>query len=161
MVVVIMGVSGSGKTTLGRTLAEVTGGRFYDADDFHPDANITKMRAGTPLTAEDREPWLRALRLEIDRWLGQPGLSILACSALTARSRSVLGVDRADVRLVFLDAPRPLIEARMRARDHFMPVSLLDSQYQTLERPERAIVLDASKPAEALAQEVLAFLRGR
>jgi gluconokinase len=161
MVVVIMGVSGSGKTTLGEALARRTGGRFHDADDFHPDLNIQKMRGGTPLTEGDREPWLHALRHEIDAWLEQPGLSILACSALSAQSRVVLGIERPEIRLVFLDAPFDTIEARMRGRDHFMPVSLLRSQFEALERPEHALILDATAGPDALVEQVIADIQRR
>jgi gluconokinase len=160
MVVVIMGVSGSGKTTIGRALAHAAGGRFYDADDFHSEANIQKMRGGTPLTEADREPWLHALRLCIDAWLEQPGLSVLACSALTARSRALLGVGRPGVELVFLAATKAIIEARMRGRDHFMSPALLQSQFDALEPPEHALVLDASAPPDALVEQLLEFLGG-
>jgi len=158
MVVVIMGVSGSGKTTVGQALAHAAGGRFYDADDFHPEVNIQKMRGGTPLTEYDREPWLRALRHAIDTWLEQPGLAVLACSALTARSRALLGVGRPDVRLVFLSGPRAAIDARMRDRDHFMPAALLQSQFDALEPPDDALVLDATDSLDALVEQALAFL---
>jgi gluconokinase len=158
MVVVIMGVSGSGKTTIGRALARAAGGRFFDADDFHSEANIQKMRGGAPLTEVDREPWLRELRQGIDAWLEQPGLSVLACSALTARSRALLGVERPGVRLVFLCATKAIIEARMLGRDHFMPAALLQSQFDTLEPPDHALVLDASASADALVEQTLEFL---
>jgi gluconokinase len=159
MVVIVMGVSGSGKTTVGGALAKAAGGRFYDADDYHSDTNVQKMRSGRPLTEDDREPWLRALRHDIDRWLEQPGLSVLACSALTTRSRALLGTERPETRLVFLRAPMGVIAARMQARDHFMPAALLQSQFDALEPPgDDALVLDATAPVDVLVGQVLAFL---
>ncbi|MGE5813653.1 MAG: gluconokinase [Acidobacteriota bacterium] len=158
MVAIVMGVSGSGKTTIGRALARAAGGRFHDADDFHSDVNIAKMRGGTPLSELDREPWLRTLRECIDRWLEEPGLTVLACSALTRRSRVLLGAGRPGVRLVFLRAPKAAIEARMRGRDHFMPPSLLQSQFDALEPPDDALVLDATAPPEILVEQALACL---
>ena len=87
MVVLVMGVSGSGKSTVGRALAERIGCRFVDGDDHHPEANVAKMRAGTPLTDEDRAPWLADLRRMIDAWLANGETVVLACSALTERIR--------------------------------------------------------------------------
>lgn len=159
MIVIIMGVSGSGKSTLGRAVAVAAGGRFYDADDFHPTTNIQKMCSGEPLTEDDREPWLKALRREIERWMTEPGLTVLACSALTTQSRMLLGVGQPGIRLVFLDAPFHVIAARMRSRDHFMPVSLLQSQFETLERPADALVLDATAAPATLMQQVLEHVR--
>ncbi len=156
MVVVVMGVSGSGKTTLGTALAAAIGGRFADADDFHPAANIQKMRAGRALTEADRAPWLDALRSAIDGWLAEPAVTVLACSALTAQSRTRLGVGRPGMRLVYLHAPKALIAERMRARRHFMPPNLLDSQCATLEPPAagEALMLDARRPIEELVASV-------
>src|SRR5690606_32996091 len=101
-VVVVMGVSGSGKTTVGRALAARLGAEFHDADDYHPQANVEKMLAGVPLTEADRKPWLERLRGAIDSWLETGTTAVLACSALTARSRAILGTGREGVRLVFL-----------------------------------------------------------
>lgn len=159
MVVVIMGVSGSGKTTIGRALARAAGGSFVDADAFHSEENIEKMRGGTPLTEADREPWLRALRHAIDAWLEQPGLWVLACSALTARSRTLLGVGRPGVRLVFLNATKEIVEARMQGRNHFMPPALIQSQFDTLEAPGDALVLDVTDAPDALVERTLEFLK--
>jgi gluconokinase len=158
MVVVIMGVAGSGKTTVGRALAEAAGGLFFDADAFHSEENIRKMRGGTPLTEADREPWLRVLRETIDSWLEQPGFRVLACSALTARSRARLGVERPGMKLVFLNATQEIVEARMRGRDHFMPLALIQSQFDTLEPPADALVLDVTAPPGALVQKTMAWL---
>ena len=135
-VLVVMGVSGSGKTTIAALLAGRLRWDFEDGDDFHPPANVEKMHGGTPLTDEDRWPWLRAIAAWIDaiRESGQHG--IVACSALRRAYRDILVGERADVRLVYLNGSRDLIARRQAARhNHFMPASLVDSQFATLEEP--------------------------
>jgi gluconokinase len=155
MVFLIMGVSGSGKSTVGAALADAIGASFVDADDFHSRENVAKMRRGEPLTESEREPWLHELRSMIDGWLNEGRTAVLACSALTRRSRRILGAERADVRVVFLCGPKDLLAARMRGRGHFMPPSLLDSQIATLERPEGALELDIrAAPAELVGKIV-------
>lgn len=131
---VVMGVSGSGKTTVARILADRLGWTFAEADEFHPEANVAKMAAGTPLTDEDRWPWLRA----IAAWIGdreQAGeSSVVTCSALRRAYRDILVGAPGDVRFVHLAGTPDLIEGRMAHRSgHFMPVSLLPSQFATLE----------------------------
>lgn len=160
-VVVVMGVSGSGKTTVGRALARKIGAEFHDADDYHPPANVDKMRSGVPLTEADRKPWLECLRGEIDGWLERQTAAVLACSALTARSRAILGTSRDGVRLVFLQGSRDLLLERMRSREHFMPPALLDSQLATLEPPstDEALTLDAALPVATLVERAEAVLR--
>ena len=159
MVVVIMGVSGSGKSTVGRELARVIDGRFHDADDFHPPVNIGKMRSGRPLTDEDREPWLAALNAAIDAWLTQPGVDVLACSALKRRHRRRLGVDGESVRLVYLQGSAGLIRARMEARkDGILAPDMLDSQLAELEPPADALTLDIGQPVETLVRRIRAEL---
>jgi gluconokinase len=156
MFLVVMGVAGSGKTTLGQALGRRLGWEFRDADGFHPAANIAKMKAGTPLQDEDRWPWLRAIRshMESEQAAGRSG--IIACSALKETYRDTLGRGEPWVRFVHVNGSRDLIEGRMRAREgHFMPVSLLDSQFATLESPADAITLDISQSPEALVEEVL------
>lgn len=154
IVIVLMGVSGSGKTTVGRALAHAVGGRFFDADDFHSAANVERMRRGRPLTDEDRGPWLAALRAAVDEWLDTPGVAVLACSALTARSRRSLGIERDGIRLVHLQGPAELIESRMRQREHFMRPELLASQLATLELPADALELDVSGPVDELVDRI-------
>lgn len=152
--VVVMGVSGCGKTTVGRALAEKLNATFLDADDFHPVANVEKMRAGTPLNDEDRTPWLATLNRELrERSLCGEGV-VLACSALKLRYRDAIGDELPHVNWIFLDGSIEVIAARMRTRaDHYMPESLLRSQFEALERPENAIhisiELSASKQVEA------------
>jgi gluconokinase len=134
--ILVMGVSGSGKTTAGERLALELGWPFRDADSFHSAANVAKMSAGTPLTDDDRWPWLAAIAAWIDegRTLAEP--RVVSCSALKRAYRRVLLDGRPDVRLVYLQGDIELIAARMgRRRDHFMPPALLESQFVTLEPP--------------------------
>ena len=155
-----MGVSGAGKTLVGRMLAQTLDWEFLDADDFHPSANIQKMTSGVPLEPEDRVAWLEAMRaalLELDR---DAANAVLACSALRQSFRDRLREGFADMRFVYLKAGRDLIRARVAARrDHFMPASLVDSQFETLEEPTDAIVVDASKPPPEIVAEILRALR--
>jgi gluconokinase len=138
VIVIIFGVSGAGKTTIGKLLAEELGWRFYEADDFHPRANIEKMRCGIPLTDEDRWPWLESLRELIRRGLAAGEDAVLACSALKERYRRYLRVN-ADVRFVFLRGDYALIANQLRQRrGHFMNSALLRSQFTDLEEPQPA-----------------------
>ena len=141
MIILLMGVSGSGKTTLGEALARHLGWRFMDADDCHPPENVAKMAAGTPLQDADRWPWLDRLNAELK---AQDNV-VLACSALkhAYRKRLLAGVERSLV--IYLRAPIELIRKRLETRPHrYMPASLLQSQFQTLEAPTRALALDVS-----------------
>jgi gluconokinase len=159
MVVVIMGVSGSGKTTVGRALAGAIDGRFHDADDFHPASNIRKMQSGVPLTEADREPWLAALRTAIEGWLTQPGVDVLACSALKRTHRRQLGVDGERVRLVYLHGSAGLIRARMEMRENgLLSPTMLASQLAELEPPEAALTLDIEEPVATLVQQIRSAL---
>jgi carbohydrate kinase (thermoresistant glucokinase family) len=135
-VVVVMGVSGSGKSTVGALLAEQLSWRFEDGDEFHPAANVAKMHEGVPLTDDDRWPWLEAIAEWIDQTRRRGGHAVVACSALKRRYRDILVGDRRDVRLVYLDGEEALIAHRVaRRHDHFMPQSLLHSQFEALEAP--------------------------
>jgi gluconokinase len=134
--ILVMGVSGSGKTTAGERLALELGWPFRDADSFHPAANVAKMSAGTPLTDADRWPWLAAIAAWIDEGRTSCQPRVVSCSALKRAYRSVLLDGRPDVRLVYLKGDIELISARMgRRTGHFMPPSLLASQFDTLEPP--------------------------
>jgi carbohydrate kinase (thermoresistant glucokinase family) len=149
-----MGVAGSGKTTIARMLADRLGWRFQEGDALHPPANVAKMSAGTPLTDDDRWPWLHAIAAVIDGWRAEGASGIVTCSALKRAYRAILVGDRPDVRIVHLAGDKALIAARMAARKgHFMPTALLDSQFATLEPPgpeENAITVDISPGPEAI-----------
>ena len=148
--IIVMGVSGCGKTTMGRALAARQNAAFLDADDFHPEANVAKMRAGTPLNGEDRAPWLvtlnHLLRTRSERGEGV----VLACSALRKNYRAAIGMGLPQAHWIFLDGSFELIAERMRERpNHYMPESLLRSQFDALERPEDAITISIElSPAE-------------
>lgn len=159
---VVMGVCGAGKTEIGRRLAEALGWVFLDADDFHPPANVEKMRAGTPLTDADRWPWLDALAAVLRDATAGRGNSVVACSALARRYRDRLGLPHPLIRLVHLDDASGVIRERMACRTgHFMPTSLLDGQLALLERPtadERPIVVDVAATPEAIVGSIVAAL---
>jgi gluconokinase len=150
MVIVLMGVSGSGKTTVGRALAGALGWTFADADDHHSPANRAKMHAGIPLTEDDRRPWLEGLAALLQGWRGRGESAVLACSALSRRSREILGLGTPDLVFVHLKGSPELIRSRLEARaGHFFNPSLLASQFAALEEPEGAVVVDiAPSPAE-------------
>src|SRR5215472_3407654 len=134
--IVVMGVSGSGKSTIASMLAHRLRWVYEDGDWFHPKSNVEKMHHGEPLTDEDRWPWLRAIAAWIDQTRNADHHGVVACSALKRAYRDILVGARTDVRLVFLTGTRDLIARRIAARDdHFMPASLLDSQFAALEPP--------------------------
>ncbi|MGE7415737.1 gluconokinase [Methylobacterium tarhaniae] len=164
-VVVVMGVSGSGKTTVASLLAGRLGWEFEDGDDFHPPANVEKMQAGSPLTDEDRWPWLAAIAAWIDTLRAEGRHGVVTCSALKRAYREILVGARPDVRLVYLKGDRELIGRRMAARHgHFMPTSLLDSQFRTLEEPapeENPLVVSVGATPQAIVAEIGAALTGR
>jgi gluconokinase len=136
VIVIIFGVSGAGKTTVGKLLAREVGWRFIEADDFHPAANIEKMRNGHPLTDKDRWPWLERLRQQIERSLAAEENAVLACSALKRAYRDRLRVSNA-VKFVFLRGDYALVEKQLRRRHgHFMDPTLLQSQFDDLEEPQ-------------------------
>ena len=157
MVVVIFGVSGAGKTTIGQLLAEEFGWRFYEADDFHSQANIDKMRQGVPLTDEDRWPWLENLGELIKGCVAAGENAVLACSALKEAYRRRLRVN-AEVKLVFLRGDYELIANQLRQRrGHFMNPVLLQSQFADLEEPqptEGAVVIELGRSPRELVQEI-------
>ena len=143
-ILVMMGVSGSGKSTIGALLARTLQWEFGDADSFHPPANVDKMQKGIPLTDEDRWPWLR------DKTRAAGACGVVGCSALKRRYRDILIGERRDVRLVYLKGSEELIARRMAMRHgHFMPPSLLSSQFTALEEPgpdERPVIVSIEPP---------------
>ncbi|MGP0093730.1 MAG: gluconokinase [Xanthobacteraceae bacterium] len=159
-----MGVSGSGKTTIGALLADRLHWEFEDGDRFHPRSNIDKMRAGIPLTDEDRASWLRAITERIDDIPGRGGHAVVACSVLKRRYRNVLIDGRRDVRLVYLQGSEALIARRLAARrGHFMPQSLLHSQFEALEEPgadEKPITVSVEAGQSDIVEQIVASLSG-
>jgi gluconokinase len=160
--VLVMGVSGSGKSTVGALLAVALGVPFADGDAFHPAGNIAKMAAGTPLTDADRWPWLAAIGAWLDAQVGPGGVA--TCSALKRAYRERLLTGRPGVRLLHLAGAPELIGARQAARaGHFMPPSLMASQFATLEPPEPGegcITLSVAATPEAIVAAALAALAG-
>ena len=146
MIVVLMGVCGSGKTTVGRALAASLQWHFLDADEFHPPANVAKMARGTPLSDDDRWPWFDRVVVELRRCNTAGTHVVVACSALKQAYRDRLA-QGGDVRFAYLKGNTATIEPRLAGRTgHFMPPSLLASQFATLEEPTAAIVVDVSQP---------------
>jgi gluconokinase len=161
-VLVIMGVSGSGKTTIGLLLAGLLGWALADADSFHSSANVQKMRSHIALTDEDRELWLRAIARWIDDARAARRSAIVTCSALKRSYRDILLSGRPDVRLVYLKGDPEVIRRRVTdRRGHFMPASLLGSQFETLEEPgpdENPVVVAVDRDPQLIAKHILAEL---
>ncbi|MGV0655925.1 gluconokinase [Mycolicibacterium thermoresistibile] len=160
--IVVMGVSGCGKSTVGAALARRLGVPFADADDFHPPANIAKMASGRPLDDPDRLPWLEA----VGRWsAGQPGGAVVACSALRRSYRDRLRRHRGDLVFLHLTGEPEVIARRQAGRTgHFMPSSLLRSQFDTLEplQPdEPGATVDVDRSVDAIVDECLDHVRSR
>lgn len=157
--IVVMGVCGCGKSTVGQALSARTGLEFRDGDAFHPQANVDKMHAGHPLDDDDRRPWLA----NIGQWLAQqPHGAVVACSALKRSYRDQLRSEAPGLFFVHLDGPRQEAARRVLARPgHFMPASLVDSQYATLEPlapTEAGVTLDFTRPVTELVDDVLRVL---
>jgi len=150
-----MGVSGSGKTTIGELLARRLGIPFIDADDYHPQSNKEKMMKGFALTDEDRWPWLQ----ELSRILMHNEYNgvVMACSALKEAYREILqGTLQSPIHWVLLEGAKDLIQQRMKKRsDHFMPINLLESQFQTLERPAYALAISVDQTPEEIIQIII------
>ena len=154
MIVIVMGTTGSGKTTAGGLLARRLGWEFVDADDFHPAANVEKMKHGIPLTDEDRQPWLKVLHNKIAEWSAEKRSVVLACSALKQSYREELRAS-SDVKFVYLKGTYELFSRRVLGRKgHFAKQDLLASQFATLEEPTDAVTVDASPPPEQIVNEV-------
>jgi gluconokinase len=156
MILVLMGVSGSGKSTVGRILADKLGWTFMDADDFHPAANIEKMRRGIPLDDADRRPWLDVLRQRMAEACRNGENVVVACSALKHRYQDYLEQDDPPcVRYVYLFGSAELIAKRLAARKgHFMDPGLLGSQFEALEPPAAALRVDIARTPKEIVAEI-------
>jgi gluconokinase len=161
-VIVVMGVSGSGKTTVAELLARRLGWRLAEADEFHPPANVAKMRAGIALTDEDRGPWLDAIARWIAGVRASGGRGVVTCSALKRRYRERLAAGHGDVRFVYLQGSYELIARRIAARTHaYMPAALLRSQFDALEEPasdENPVVVSIEEPPAAIVERIVTAL---
>ena len=158
MIIILMGVSGCGKTTVGQILANKLNMPFMDADDFHPPENVEKMNKGKPLTDADRYPWLKCLADNIIKW-NRTGGAVLACSALKEKYRKILSSGNPEVFYVYLKGEKNLIFDRMKKRKgHYMPLSLLDSQFKALEEPENVITVSIKKTPQEIAGQIIKLL---
>ena len=160
--VIVMGVSGAGKSTVAQQLARRLGWSFAEGDAFHPASNVAKMANGEPLTDADRAPWLAAVAQVIATWRSRDEHGVITCSALKRAYRQQIMGDHSDVRLVYLRGARDLIAQRLASRrEHFMPASLLDSQFAALEPPEadeNPITVDIGRPVPELVETIVAGL---
>ncbi|MGF7191152.1 gluconokinase [Robbsia andropogonis] len=161
MIIIVMGVSGSGKTSVGQMVARRLGCGFADADAFHSAANKAKMAAGTPLTDDDRWPWLDAMRAAIAENIANGETHVYACSALKQIYRDRLRNGDKDVYFVYLSGSFALLEQRLAKRaNHFFDPALLKSQVDTLEVPDgaEAITIDITPPLDEIVDKVMAAL---
>jgi gluconokinase len=161
VILIVAGVSGSGKTTVGALVAGRLRWRFADADTFHPEANVAKMRSGIPLTDADRVPWLHAIGEWMDRQIAEGNSGVVTCSALKRAYRQELLAGRPTATMVFLLVSREVLERRLMARpDHFFPEKLLESQLAAFEPPEPDegidTVFSAGDPAQTAAKVIAA-----
>jgi len=167
IVVVVMGVSGSGKSTVGKALAEQLGCSYFDADDFHAPDAVAKMKSGQPLDDRDRMPWLGRIAQKIETLVADDESGVISCSALKRAYRDILfdGIPRARIALVYLRGSYDLIRGRLAARQgHFMPPSLLESQFAQLEEPradEQPIKIDIAPAPDAITAAILRELAQR
>jgi carbohydrate kinase (thermoresistant glucokinase family) len=159
MILVIMGVSGSGKTTIAQRLSRKLGWQYQEGDALHPPSNVEKMSSGTPLTDADRLPWLHKIAARIEEWRAAGVSGVVTCSALKRSYRDIIAGNRPDVVVVYPKGSQALIAGRMAERKgHFMPASLLDSQFRILEEPspdENAITVDIDRAPDAIVDEIV------
>jgi gluconokinase len=154
MIIILMGVTGSGKTTVGKLLAADLGWTYVDADDFHSELNIGKMKSGIPLNDADRKPWLERLGKLVRDCLIRSEDAVLACSALKENYREFLLLDE-QVKLVYLKGDYQVIRERLaQRRGHYMDPTLVDSQFETLEEPRSGLRVDASSEPHAIIRTI-------
>lgn len=155
MVIILMGVSGSGKTTIGRLLADNLGWTFYDGDDYHPPSNIENLKKGIALTDAERWPWLATLKKIIENSIAKKEHTIIACSALRRSYREYLAGYSESVRFVYLKGEYDLVRQRLnRRKGHFMDENLLLSQFETMEEPQDAFIINISQPPETIVYKI-------
>jgi gluconokinase len=153
MIVLLMGVSGAGKSTVGKELADRLRVEFHEGDDYHSESSQLKMSRGVPLTDEDREPWLAAIHNLITSIQSRDSGAVIACSALKRSYRDRLRLP--GVQFVYLKSTPEVLEARLSQRKgHFFDPQLLQSQFDTLEEPKRALVVDAARPVDEVVSEI-------
>lgn len=154
MIYILMGVSGAGKTLIGNKLSKRLDIPFYDGDDFHPPANVQKMKSGQPLNDEDRRPWLESLANNMIKW-EQKGGAILACSALKKSYRKILA-SKTDTQFIYLKGTPSLIADRLADRKgHYMPPELLQSQFDTLEEPNEALIVSVEPSPDEIVTIIM------
>ena len=163
IILIVMGVSGSGKTTVAAMLAGRLHWRFQEGDALHPQANVDKMHRAIPLTDADRLPWLDSIAALIDLWNAEGVSGIITCSALKRAYRERIRAGRSDVELIYLRGERALVSARITQRmGHFMPPSLLASQFETLEEPDKddpVITIDIGGSPDQIVDAILTALQ--
>lgn len=158
-IVILMGVTGAGKSTVGRYLSQELGWSFIEGDDYHPPANIQKMAQGQPLDDADRIEWLDQLAMLIGQLSDQDQPAVMTCSTLKRSYRSQLRAAGRGVHFVYLRGERDLLWQRLSDRqNHFMPASLLDSQFATLEEPRRALTINVDQPVTTIVKEIQRWL---
>ncbi len=159
MIVLVMGTTGSGKTTIGTMLAKKLGWAFLDADDFHPVANIAKMKQGIPLTDADRVPWLAAIHTELERQSAAAKNCVFGCSALKQSYRETIGAGL-DMKIVYLKGTYEEMRAHILARrGHFAGEGILAGQFRDLEEPQNAIVVSVSQTPDEIVRQSLHALK--
>ena len=158
--IIVMGVSGCGKSSVGQQLATQLNWRFADADTYHPAANVQKMSQGFALNDDDRAPWLERLNAVLRHSVAKQEPIVLACSALKQRYRDALGDRLNSLAFVHLSGSFDLIEARLKQRPgHYMPTSLLQSQFAALEAPSDVLTLDISESITSLVSQIVALTK--
>ncbi|MDR2727750.1 MAG: gluconokinase [Chitinispirillales bacterium] len=162
MVYVVMGVAGSGKTTVGAMLAKQIHARFIDADDYHPQTNISKIKQSLPLTDEERLPWLKTLSGVIREHLSRGDTLVLACSALKSKYRQILLSGSAlGVRFIYIKCKIETVKRRIEQREgHFASSSIVDSQFADLEEPRLAFTVNGDNTIEFIVEEAAKWVHG-